>query len=77
MGKPIGGKTFHIWTDEEKRYLKKVTQGHHYKEIQELENKEFNIELTLNQIKGAISRNKLNTGFSGCFKKAVFLLTRE
>lgn len=69
MGKPIGNKAFHIWTDEEKRYLKKVTPGHHYKEIQELVNKEFNIELTLNQIKGAIARNKLNTGFSGCFEK--------
>lgn len=71
MGRPIGskGKAFHIWTDEEKRYLKKVTPGHHHKEIQALLNKKFNQEFTVGQIKGAITRYKLNTGFTGLFKK--------
>lgn len=70
-GRPSGtkNKVCHIWTGEEKEYLKKITPGHHYKEICELMNKKFNIEFTLNQIKGAVSRYKLNTGFSGCFEK--------
>jgi len=71
MGRPIGskGKAFHVWTDEEKRYLKKITPGHHYKEIQDLMNEKCELNFTLSQIKGAISRYKLNTGFSGCFEK--------
>lgn len=70
-GRPLGtkNKVCHKWSDEEKEYLKKITPDHHYKEICEFMNKEFNIEFTLNQIKGAIARYKLNTGFSGCFKK--------
>ena len=59
----------HIWSDEEKEYLKEVTPGHHYKEIQELINNKFNLELTVEQINGAIGRYKLNTGFNGQFKK--------
>jgi hypothetical protein len=59
----------HIWTKEEKEYLKQITPGHHYREIQELMNKKFNSDFTLEQIKGAINRYKLNTGFNGQFKK--------
>ena len=57
------------WSDEEKEYLKKITPGHHYVEIANMMNKEFNREFTVNQIKGAIGRYKLNTGFNGRFKK--------
>ncbi len=59
----------HTWSNEEKQYLKEITPGHHYKEIQELMNKKFNLNLTLAQINGAIGRYKLNTGFNGQFKK--------
>ncbi|EPY2273204.1 HNH endonuclease signature motif containing protein [Clostridium sporogenes] len=62
-------KVLHVWSKEEKDYLKKITPGHHYKEIQNFINKKFNLNLTLGQIKGAISRYKLNTGFTGQFKK--------
>lgn len=70
-GRPQGGKNgvLHIWTNEEKEYLKEITPGHHYKEIQELMNKKFNSDFTLNQVKNAINRYKLNTGFTGQFKK--------
>lgn len=70
-GRPLGSKSkaVHFWTDEEKEYLKKITPGHHYHEIAELINKEFDQEFTINQIKAAIGRYKLNTGFSGCFEK--------
>lgn len=61
--------TPHIWTKEEKDYLKEITPGKHYKEIQELMKNKFNLEFTMNQIKGAICRYKLNTGFTGRFQK--------
>lgn len=62
-------KVLHIWSKEEKAYLKEITSGQHYKEIQELMDKEFGLNLTLSQIKGAIGRYKLNTGYTGQFKK--------
>ncbi|MCE5221875.1 MAG: HNH endonuclease [Clostridium sp.] len=70
-GRPKGSKNkvLHIWNEEEKKYLKEITPGHHYKEIQELMNKKFNLEFNLNQIKGAIARYKLNTGLTGHFPK--------
>lgn len=57
------------WTDEEKEYLKDITPGKHYHEIAELMNKRFEHGYTLSQIKGAINRYKLHTGFSGHFPK--------
>lgn len=72
MGRPEGTKNKtipHIWNEEEKEYLKQVTPGHHYSEIQELINKKFNLDLTWEQIKGAIGRYKLSTGLTGNFPK--------
>lgn len=59
----------HIWSNEEKEYLKEITPGKHYKEILELMNKKFEHTFTINQIKNAINRYKLNTGFNGQFNK--------
>ena len=67
--KGINNKTLHIWTEEEKEYLKQITPGHYHKEIQKMMNEKFNLELTLGQIKGAVQRYKLNTGITGHFKK--------
>lgn len=61
--------TRHIWTDEEKEYLVKITPGHHYKEILDLMNEKFDKTFTLQQIKNAINRYKLNTGFTGHFEE--------
>ena len=71
MSRPQGSKneTIHIWSTEEKEFLKQITPGHHYKEIQELMKKRFNLDFTLNQIKAAVERYKLNTGFTGRFNK--------
>jgi len=70
-GRPLGGKnkTPHMWTNEEKEYLKEITPGHHYKEVQELMSIKYNLDFTLNQIMGAIRRYKLNTGFTGHYEK--------
>lgn len=74
----MGRKKFnHRWTNEEKEYLKQITAGHHRKEIQELINKKFNLNFTLDQIKGAILRNGLNTGFTGKFEKGHVPATRS
>ena len=69
MSKGVFKVTPHIWSEEEKKYLKEITPGKHYKEIQELMKNKFNLEFTMNQIKGAICRYKLNTGFTGRFQK--------
>lgn len=62
-------KKIHIWNEEEKEYLKEIVPGHHYREIQQLMKEKFGIDLTMNQIKGAIGRYKLNTGLTGHFPK--------
>ena len=59
----------HYWSNEEKEYLKEITSGHHYREIMQLMNERFEYQFTYNQIKGAINRRKLHTGFNGQFKK--------
>lgn len=61
--------TIHIWSSEEKEYLKEITPGHHYFEIQRMMNKKFKLELSMGQIKGAIARYNLSTGLTGRFSK--------
>lgn len=68
MGKEVK-KTLHKWTMEEIEYLKEITPGHHYKEIVEMINSKFNLNLTTSQIGNAIKRYKLLTGFNGQFTK--------
>ena len=65
----VKSSTFHIWSSEEKDYLREITPGRHYKEIVELMNAKFEYEFNIGQIKGAIARYKLNTGFTGYFPK--------
>ena len=65
----VKSSTFHIWSSEEKDYLREITPGRHYKEIVELMNAKFEYEFNLGQIKAAIARHKLNTGFTGHFPK--------
>ena len=59
----------YLWSNEEKEYLAEITPGHHYNEIAILMTEKFRHEFTINQIKNAINRYKLNTGFNGQFKK--------
>ena len=72
MGRPLGVKNKgpqHIWSDEEKQYLAEITPGRGYKEIQSMMSCKFGFDYTRHQIKGAITRNKLNTGRTGRFEK--------
>ena len=72
MGRPLGVENKgprHIWGDEEKQYLAEITPGRGYKEIQSMMSCKFGFDYTRHQIKGAITRNKLNTGRTGRFEK--------
>ena len=62
-------KTLHKWSKEEIEYLKQVAPGHSYEEIFKLMNDKFEYQFTLEQIKGAMNRNKIKTGLGGHFKK--------
>lgn len=57
------------WSEEEKSYLKSIVKGRHYKEILILMNNKFDREFTIEQIKGAINRYKLQTGTKEVFPK--------
>ena len=59
----------HIWSDEEKAYLKEIVVGRSHKEITELMNEKFEYQFEVKQIKNAIKRYKLNTGRTGYFPK--------
>ena len=72
MGRPLGVKNKgpqHIWSDEEKQYLAEITPGRGHKEIQSMMSCKFGFDYTYHQIKGAITRNKLNTGRTGRFEE--------
>ena len=71
MGRSKGskGRTLHKWSKEELEYLKEVAPGHSYEEIFKLMNDKFEYQFTLEQIKGAMNRNKIKTGLGGHFKK--------
>ena len=71
MARPKGiqGVKPHMWTEEEKEYLKEIVKGRNYKELQEMMTNKFSFNYTLNQIKGALNRYSLNTGLTGRFKK--------
>ena len=72
MGRPLGVENKgprHIWSDEEKQYLAEITPGRGHKEIQSMMSCKFGFDYTRHQIKGAITRNKLNTGRTGRFEK--------
>lgn len=59
----------HRWTKEEKEYLSEITPGRHYKEIIEMMNDKFEYQFTYEQVKSAILRFNLKTGFNGRFEK--------
>lgn len=71
MGRPKGSKSkrIHKWSTEEKEYLFKIVKGKTQKEICELMNAKFKYQFSLSQIKGAMSRYKLQSGVDGTFKK--------
>lgn len=57
------------YTDEMIEFLREVTPGKTYKEITELFNNKFNLDTTVETMKGLLSRKKIHTGTLGQFKK--------
>lgn len=57
------------YTDEMIDFLKEVTPQKTYKEITELFNKKFNLDVTAEIIKSLLSRKKIHTGTRGCLYK--------
>lgn len=57
------------YTDEMIEFLKEVTPQKTYKEITELFNNKFNLDTTVETMKGLLSRKKIHTGTLGRFKK--------
>ena len=56
-------------TKEEQDFFREFVPGHSWKEIQAEFYKRFNKHITLNQVKGYLTRNGLKTGTGGRFKK--------
>lgn len=59
----------HKWTAEQRKFFKDNVKGTRFKKLQEMINKKFNLQLTINQITGFASRNNLTNGIDMSFKK--------
>jgi hypothetical protein len=59
------------YTQEEVDYLTSIVPGRTYKEIAELFNKQFNLNLTTSQVNSFVGNRKLNTGRTGSFEKGM------
>ena len=57
------------YTNEMIEFLKEVTPQKTYKEITELFNRRFNLDVTAEKIKSLLTRKKINTGTRGCLYK--------
>lgn len=59
----------HIWTEEQYQFLRDNAKGIGNKELTNMINKELNLNLTPEQIKGAKGRKKIDSGLDGRFVK--------
>ena len=57
------------YTDEMIDFLREVAKGKTYKEIVEMFNKKYDLEITAEKIKSLLSRKKICTGTRGCLYK--------
>ncbi len=70
-GRAIGSRNsrFHKCTPEQHAFITEIVFGRSHREITGLVNDRFGTDLTADQVKAFISRNKLNTGRTGRFEK--------
>lgn len=59
----------HKWTIEQIQYLRKHTYGRSHKEITDLLNSVFCLNLDVGRVKGMLARYKISTGRTGRFEK--------
>ncbi|MHB9305057.1 HNH endonuclease signature motif containing protein [Fusobacterium polymorphum] len=57
------------YTDEIINFLREIAPGKTYKEIVEIFNKKYDLEMTVDKLSSLLSRKKINTGTLGRFKK--------
>ena len=58
----------HIWTEEQKEYLKEIAKGRPREEIKDLINSKFNLNLNQRQVDTAMHYNKVKNGIDPRFK---------
>lgn len=61
--------TPHIWTDEQKEFVRSNIKGTPYKTMWKMFNEHFGTNLTFNQMHGFLGRNKLKNGYDARFQK--------
>ena len=61
--------TGHVYTEEERQFLKEFIPGHTRKEIQEAFNSRFGCGISLKAVGSYMGRHKINNGFDGRFRK--------
>lgn len=59
----------HWWSKEELDYLREQYRIHTIKELLPMFNERFNVDITFDQLKGSLSRNKILSGRDGYFPK--------
>lgn len=59
----------HKWTEEQIDFFKRNIKGTHFREMKEMVNAKFGLDLTINQIRGFANRNNLKNGIDMCYKK--------
>lgn len=57
------------YTDDIIDFLKEVAPGKTYKEIVEIFNKKYDLEMTTEKLSSLFGRKKIKTGTTGCFRK--------
>lgn len=59
----------HKWTEDQYKFLEDNVKDRGNKELTDMFNKEFNLDITISQIKAAKGRKRLNSGLDGRFEK--------
>lgn len=57
------------YTDDIIDFLKKIAHGKTYKEIVEIFNKKYDLDMTVDKLSSLLSRKKIKTGTTGQFRK--------
>lgn len=57
------------YTDDIIDFLREIAPGRNYKEIVEIFNKKYDLEMTTEKLSSLLGRKKIKTGTTGCFRK--------
>ncbi len=57
------------YTDEIINFLREIAPGKTYKEVVEIFNKKYDLEMTTKKLSSLLGRKKIKTGTAGCFRK--------